>query len=248
MSGHSKWATIKRKKGANDARRGKLFTRLIKEITIAARDGGGDPDSNPRLRTAINNAKTENMPSDNIERAIKRGTGELEGVTYEESWYEAYGPAGIAVYIQVLTDNKNRTVAEIRHLLLRNNANMAEAGSVAWMFDQKGVIEIENESINEDELMEVVLEAGAEDMVKEDGIFQITAEPSDFEGVRSALEENNIAYASADIKYVPQNMIEVDMSAGEKVMKLIDALEDHDDVQNLYTNADFPDELLESLE
>ncbi len=245
MSGHSKWATIKRKKGAADAKRGRIFTRLIKEITIAARDGGGDADSNPRLRTAISSAKSENMPLDNIERAIKRGTGELEGVTYDESWYEAYGPGGIAIYIQTLTDNKNRTVAEIRHILVRHNTNMAEAGSVAWMFDQKGVIEVESDAIDEDELMEIVLESGAEDMEEEDNSFQITTEPGDLEAVRSALEEKGIKYVSAEVKYIPKNLIEIDVETGTKALKLIDALEEHDDVQNLYTNADFPDELLE---
>ncbi|RMH68463.1 MAG: YebC/PmpR family DNA-binding transcriptional regulator [Gemmatimonadetes bacterium] len=244
MSGHSKWATIKRKKAAVDAKRGKIFTRLIREIMIAAREGGGDPEANSRLRTAINNAKSENMPMDNIERAIKRGTGELEGVNYEESWYEAYAPGGVGLYIQVLTDNKNRTVAEIRHLLTRNNASMAEAGAVAWMFEQKGVITIDASTVDEDQLMEIALEAGADDLESDENVHIVKTAPADLHPVQAALEEHNVAYLSAEITYLPKNEIELDAETGQKVMKLLDVLEDHDDVQNVYHNADFPEALL----
>ena len=241
MSGHSKWATIKRKKAAIDAKRGKTFTKLIKEITVAAKIGGGDPAANPRLRLAVDNAKSENMPQDNIERAIKKATGELEGVTYSELTYEGYGAAGIAFMVECLTDNKNRTVADVRHLFSKYGNGMAESGSVAWMFDRKGVITVPIQGKTEDELMEIVLEAGAEDLQTEDEFFQVTTAIENFEPVRKSLIDSGLEVGNASLQWIPKNETEVSGEDSEKIMKLIDALDDCDDVQNVYLNADFLD-------
>jgi YebC/PmpR family DNA-binding regulatory protein len=243
MSGHSKWANIKHRKGAADAKRGKVFTKLIKEIITAARIGGGDINANPRLRAAVMAAKAENMPKDNWERAIKKGTGELEGVNYEEATYEGYGPGGAAVFIESLSDNKNRAVSEIRHALSKHGGNMGENGCVAWMFDKKGYLVVEKSAIDEDKLMETALEAGAED-VREDGDnFEVITAPEDFEAVKEAVDAVGIATIEAEVTMLPQNMTPLDGDTALKMIKLIDALEDCDDVQKVYTNADLPDDL-----
>jgi len=239
MSGHSKWATIKRKKAAIDAKRGKMFTKLIKEITIAAKQGGGDPAGNPRLRLAVDNAKSANMPLDNIERAIKKATGELEGASYHELIYEGYGPGGIAIMVEVVTDNKNRTVAEVRHLFSKNGGSMGEAGSVGWMFDRKGVIIVPKENKTEDDLMEIILEAGADDLQSEDEFFEITSAIEFFEPVRKALADKNNKIENASLQWLAKNTVPVAGEDAEKLIKLIDGLEDCDDVQNVYSNADF---------
>ncbi len=242
MSGHSKWSTIKRKKAAVDAKRGKLFTKLIKEITIAARQGGGDPDANPRLRLAVDNAKSANMPADNIDRAIKKATGELEGVSYTEINYEGYGPGGVAILIESMTDNKNRTVADVRHLLSKHGGSLGESGSVAWMFDRKGIITLPAQGKTEDEIMEIVLEAGAEDLQFDDDFFEITTELDTFEDVRKALMDAGLQMENASLQWVAKNTVEVSGETAEKLEKLIDSLEDNDDVQNVFTNADFVEE------
>ncbi|MFP4348594.1 MAG: YebC/PmpR family DNA-binding transcriptional regulator [Thermodesulfobacteriota bacterium] len=242
MSGHNKWSTIKHKKGAADAKRGRIFTKLIKEITVAARMGGGDPDANPRLRTAIAAAKSENMPKDNIERAIKKGTGELEGVSYEENTYEGYGPGGAAIFLESVTDNKNRAVADIRHIFSKSGGNLGENGCVAWMFDKKGYINIEKDGVDEEKLMEVALDAGAEDVREEDGSFEVITEPEDFETVREAIEKASIAYADAEITMLPQNVAALQGKEAEQMVRLMDALDDCEDVQKVYTNADIPEE------
>jgi len=244
MSGHSKWSTIKRKKGAADAKRGKLFTKLIKEITIAAREGGGDPNANPRLRLAVDNAKAANMPADNIDRAIKKATGELEGITYYELTYEGYGPGGIAILVEVATDNKNRTVADVRHLFSKYGGSMGENGSVAWMFDRKGVITLPAQDKTEDEILDIILEAGAEDLQTEDDFFEIQTDLESFEPVRKALVAAGLNIENASLQWIAKNTVEVKDETAEKVMKLIDALEDSDDVQNVYSNADFDEALL----
>lgn len=241
MSGHSKWATIRRKKGALDAKRGKIFTRLIREITIAARQGGGDPEGNPRLRLAIDNAKAANMPADNIERAIKKATGELEGSQIVELTYEGYGPGGAALLVEVATDNKNRTVAEIRHVFSKGNGNMGESGSVAWMFERKGVITVKRDGKSEDEMMEIVLDAGADDLQTEEDFFAITTSLESFEPVRKTLIEKKYNVENASLQYVAKNHLSVSGDNAEKMMKLIEALEDCDDVQNVFTNAEFID-------
>jgi YebC/PmpR family DNA-binding regulatory protein len=238
MSGHSKWATIKRKKGALDAKRGKLFTKLIKELTIAARQGGGDPNGNPRLRLAVDNAKAANMPADNIDRAIKKATGELEGVNYVELMYEGYGPAGVAVLAEVATDNKNRTVAEVRHTFSKNGGSMGENGSVAWMFERKGIISLPKQGKTEDQVMEIVLEAGADDLTTEEEFFEVQTSMENFEPVRKALIEKKLEVENASLQWVAKNLIEVKGEDAEKVMKLIEALEDNDDIQNVFSNAD----------
>ncbi len=248
MSGHSKWATIKRKKEKTDAARGRMFTRLIKEITIAARHGGGDETANPRLRTAVLAAKAANMPAANIDRAVKRGTGELPGVNYEEINYEGYGPGGVAIYLEVLTDNKNRTVAEIRHLLSKHGGSLGESGSVAWMFSKKGVIIVPASATNEDDLMMASLDAGAEDIALEDDVFRLTTEMAKLEAVKKALEGAKIPYDSAEITMEPANTIKVEGKAAESVLKLIDALEEHEDIQNVYANFDIDAETLEAME
>jgi len=247
MSGHSKWSTIKRKKGAKDAERGRIFTRLIKEITVSARQGGGDETSNPRLRSAIQAAKAANMPSKNIENAVKKGTGELPGVTYDEVVYEGYGPGGVALYIEAMTDNKNRTVAEIRHLLSKHGGSLGENGSVAWMFDKKGIITIPAANTTEDDLMMIVLDAGAEDIEQDEEVFLVKSEPAHFEAVKSALEENGVAYDSAELTMAPQNTVNVEGKQAEQLLKLMDLLEDHDDVQNIYSNFDIDDSVIEAL-
>ena len=239
MSGHSKWATTKRKKAVIDSKRGKIFTKLIKEITIAAREGGGDINGNPRLRLAVDNAKAQNMPQDNIERAIKKATGELEGTTYHELNYEGYGPAGVAVIVEVATDNKNRTVAEVRHFFSKNGGTLAETGSVAWMFDRKGVIIMPKQSKSEDEIMELVLDAGADDFQSEDQYYEVQTSLENFENVRKTLIDKRLTVENASLQWIAKNSIAVKGEDAEKVIKLIESLEDNDDVQNVYTNADF---------
>lgn len=247
MSGHNKWASIKHKKAAADSKRGKIFTKIIREITVAAKTGGGDPGTNPRLRTAIQTAKGENMPADNIERAIKKGTGEIEGIVYEEMLYEGYGPQGVAVLVQCLTDNKNRASSEIRNIFTKTNGNMGGAGSVAWMFDKKGIVIIDGKNASEDALMELVLSAGAEDMTQTDGKFEITCAPHDFEAVKTALEKAKIPTESAQIAMIPKNWVPVSAESARAVMKLIEALEEYDDVQNVYVNSDIPEEVMKEL-
>ncbi|MCP3890669.1 MAG: YebC/PmpR family DNA-binding transcriptional regulator [Desulfobulbaceae bacterium] len=248
MSGHSKWSTIKRKKGANDAKRGKIFTRLIKEITVAAGSGGGDPEGNPRLRSAIATAKAENMPKDNIARAIKKGTGEIAGEVYDEILYEGYGPGGVAVLVECLTDNRNRTVADVRHYFAKSNGNLGESGCVNWMFDKKGLIVVDKEGVSEEELMDMALEAGADDVVEEDTEFQILTSPDDFEDVRGSLEEGGVKFLDASISMIPQNTIDVaEEKVAKSLLRLIESLEDHDDVQNVYANFDIDDGLMELL-
>ncbi|RTZ96043.1 MAG: YebC/PmpR family DNA-binding transcriptional regulator [Deltaproteobacteria bacterium] len=245
MSGHSKWSSIKHKKAATDAKRGKVFTKLIKEITVAARMGGSsDLEANPRLRTAVAAAKAVNMPKDNIERAIKKGTGELEGVNYEESSYEGYGPGGAAVLLESLTDNKNRTVADIRHIFSKNGGNLGENGCVAWMFDKKGYLVIDGQTTDEDTLMEVALEAGAED-VRQDGTnFEVICDPGDFEQVKAAIENASIIPADAEVTMLPQTTTALTGKEAEQMLRLMEALDDCDDVQKVYTNADIPDEVM----
>ncbi len=247
MSGHSKWSSIKHKKGATDAKRGKIFTKLIKEITVAARMGGGDPDANPRMRTAIAAAKSENMPKDNIERAIKKGTGELEGVNYEESTYEGYGPGGAAVFIESVTDNKNRAVADIRHIFSKNGGNLGENGCVAWMFDKKGYIAIEKKMVDEDSLMETSIEAGAEDVREDNGSFEIITEPDDFESVKTAIDKAAIVYIDAEITMLPQSTTNLEGKQALQMVKLMEALDDCEDVQKVYTNADIPEEIVNNM-
>ncbi|MBI9071855.1 MAG: YebC/PmpR family DNA-binding transcriptional regulator [Melioribacteraceae bacterium] len=241
MSGHSKWSTIKRKKGALDAKRGKIFTKLIKEITVAARSGGGDVNSNPRLRLAVDNAKSQNMPSDNITRAIKKATGEMEGVQFLELNYEGYAPAGVAVYVEAVTDNKNRTVAEVRHIFNKYGGSMGESGSVAWMFNHKGVITLAEQEKSEDDILELVMETGAEDVVLEDGYFTVSSEIDAFEPTRKAIVDSGLEVENASLQWIAENEIDVSGEEAEKVIRLIDMLEDCDDVQNVYSNANFVD-------
>jgi YebC/PmpR family DNA-binding regulatory protein len=248
VSGHSKWSTIKRKKGAADAKRGRIFTRLIKEITVAARMGGGDQDGNPRLRSAIATAKAENMPKDNIERAIKKGTGELEGAVYEEIIYEGYGPGGVAVMVECMTDNKNRTVADIRHAFSKSGGNLGESGCVAWMFDKKGSILIDKSVIDEEELMDKALEAGAEDVLEEENVFQIVTTPDDFEAVREALQADGLEFIEAAVSLIPQNTVDItEEKPAKQLLRLLESLEDHDDVQSVSANFDIPDEIMEAV-
>lgn len=241
MSGHSKWATIKHAKGAADAKRGQLFTKFIKEISIAARMGGGDPSSNPRLRTAMLKARAANMPKDNIERAIKKGTGELGGSVFEEKIYEGYGPGGVAVWVEVLTDNNNRAAANVRNIFSKSGGNLGATGSVSYMFNRKGVIEYDAEAVNEDELMEAGLEAGAEDIAAEDGVITVTTDPADFEKVLEFLQGKGYESVSAEISMVPDTYSSLDADTTRKVLKLIDRLEEDDDVQNVYSNIDIPE-------
>jgi YebC/PmpR family DNA-binding regulatory protein len=238
MSGHSKWHTIKHKKGALDAKRGKLFTKLIKEITVAARTGGGDPDSNARLRKAITDAKGANMPNDTIDRAVKRGTGELEGVNYEEITYEGYGPGGVAIMIDSMTDNRNRTVAEIRHLFSKSGGNMGSSGSVSYLFDKKGYIVVEKAAKSEDELFELVIEAGAEDLRDDEDNFEIITSPENFDAVLSAVKGAGIEPQVAEVEMVPQNYIKLEGQDAKQMLKLMEALEDHEDVQKVSANFD----------
>ncbi len=247
MSGHSKWASIKHKKAIVDAKRGQVFTKFIREITVAAKTGGGDLNTNPRLRTAIQSAKDSNMPADNIDRAIKKGTGELEGVTYEEIVYEGFGPEGAAVLVACLTDNKNRSASEIRSLFNKNGGTMGSAGTVAWMFEKKGFIVVSKSATTEDQLMEIVLGSGAEDMTSTDTMFEVTTAPHDLWVVREAVEKAKIKIESADLTMIPKNLVSVSADTGRKVVNLIEALEEHDDVQNVYSNADIPDEVMKEL-
>ena len=239
MSGHSKWHTIKHKKGALDAKRGKIFTKLIKEITVAARTGGtGDVDANARLRKAVTDAKAQNMPNDTIDRAIKRGTGELEGVNYEEITYEGYGIGGVAVLVETMTDNRNRTVAELRHLFSKNGGNLGEAGSVAWMFDKKGYIVVDKEAKSEDELFEIAIEAGAEDLKDEGEVFEIYTAPENYDAVDEAVKKSGIEPQASEISMIPQNYIELTGDDAKKMLKLYEAIDDNDDVQKVYANFD----------
>jgi YebC/PmpR family DNA-binding regulatory protein len=247
MSGHSKWSTIKHKKAAKDAKRGKLFTKLIKEITVAAKLGGGDINANPRLRTAVLTARQNSMPTDNIDRAIKKGTGELEGVTYEEVAYEGYGPGGAAVLVMAMTDNRNRTVAEIRRLFTKHGGSMGEAGCVGWMFHKRGVLAVDKQGVDEDRLMEIALEAGADDVAEDGGAYQITTPPDAFEAVKDALEKAKITVANGAVSMVPQNTLSLTGGPAENTLKLLDELEDHDDVQEVASNIDISQEELERL-
>ena len=248
MSGHSKWSTIKRKKGAADAKRGKIFTKLIKEITVAARIGGGDAGANPRLRSAIGTAKSENMPKENIERAVKKGTGELEGTVYDEITYEGYGPGGVAILVDCMTDNKNRTVADIRHFFAKSGGNLGESGCVSWMFDKKGSLLVDKSVVSEDKLLDIVLDAGAEDVAEEENEFQVVTVPDDFLAVLEALESENIPLIESSISMIPKNVIEIiDEKAAKQVLTLLEKLEDHEDVQNVYANFDIPDEIMEGI-
>ena len=245
MSGHSKWHSIKHKKAAADAKRGKLFSKLVKEITVAARIGGGDIDTNPTLRTVVQTARDANMPADNIDRAIKKGTGELPGVSYEECAYEGYGPGGVAILIRVLTDNRNRSTAEIRHIFDKKGGNMAGAGSVAWVFETRGMITVEKDKVDEDTLFTLALEAGAEDFEISDDVFEIYTDPSTFEDVKAAIKEKGIPTDVAEITRIPKNEVKVDGDEARKVLALVNDLEDHDDVQNVYANFDIPDEIID---
>lgn len=237
MAGHSKWANIKHRKEKMDAQKGKIFTKLAREIIVAAKEGGGDPNNNSRLRDAIEKAKAANMPNENIMRAIKKGTGELEGVTYEEITYEGYGPGGVAVLVEVMTDNKNRTAGEIRHIFDKHGGNLGASGCVAWMFNKKGLIIVEKDGkINEEELMMIAVDAGAEDFIVEEDSYEIITDPADFIKVRDAIAHNNISIANAEITMIPQNTVKLSGEDAEKMIKLIDKLEDHDDVQNVYHN------------
>lgn len=246
MSGHNKWSTIKHKKGAADAKRGKVFTKLIKEITVAAKMGGADPLGNPRLRTAVDKAKAENMPKDNIERAIKKGAGDMDGVTYEETTYEGYGPGGAAVLVEVMTDNRNRTVSDVRSIFTKCNGNMGEAGCVSWMFAKKGLIVFSKQS-DFDKLFEAALEAGADDVVDEDEQIEVLTDPSSFIEVREALERAGFKYESAEVTMIPQTMAKLEGKQAETMLKLMDRLEDNDDVQNVYANFDISEEEMERL-
>src|SRR5215469_6983771 len=247
MSGHSKWATIKHKKGALDAKRGKIFTRLIKEISIAAKNGGGDPDSNPRLRTAIAAAKAENMPADNIKRAIQRGTGELPGATYEEFTLEGYGPGGVALMLDINTDNRNRTVSEIRHVFGKNGGNMAEAGAVSRMFHKKGDIVVAKSAAKEDDLMGIVLESGADDLKDDGENWEVITDPASFEAVVDAVKKAGIPPITAEVAMIPQNYIKLEGQHAHQMIRLVEALEEHDDVQNVHANFDIDQKVLEEV-
>lgn len=248
MAGHSKWANIRFRKERQDAKRGKIFTKLIKEITIAARMGGGDPSANPRLRTAIQNAKAANMPMKNIENAIRKGTGELPGVQYEEVIYEGYGPGGVAMFILCTTDNRNRTVSEVRHLLNKYGGNLGESGSVAWMFDKKGIIRVNRANYDEEELMMAAIDAGAEDFKVEDEFYEIYTDFKELDSVRSKLEDQGIKIENAEITYIPQTTVHLEGKEAEQMLKLMEALEDNDDVQNVYANFDIDDEVMEKMQ
>jgi len=247
MSGHSKWHSIKHKKAREDAKRGKIFTRLIKEVTIAARLGGGDPDHNPRLRLAMDRAKAQNMPASNIDRAIKKGTGELPGQVYEEVLYEGYGPGGAALLIEVVTDNRNRTVSEIRHLLAKHNGHLGETGSVAWMFDKKGCLRVPEAEAKEDELLDIIVEQGAEDMSRQEGHFEIITEVTNFHAVGQALEDNGVPVASSELVWIPRTSVPVTGKKAQQLLHLLEMLEDHDDVQNIHANFDIDEAELEGL-
>jgi len=245
MSGHSKWHSIKHKKAAADSKRGRIFTRLIKEMTAAARSGGGDPDGNPRLRLAVATAKAANMPADNIKKAIMRGTGELPGISYEDVNYEGYGPGGVAIFMHVLTDNRNRTVAELRHILSKNGGNLGETGCVGWMFDRKGYFVVEKSAADEEKLLDLALGAGADDMREDGSNFEILTAPENFENVRAALEKEKIPTASAEVSMIPQNYIKLEGKSAQTMLKLMEALEDHEDIQNVWANFDIDESELE---
>lgn len=249
MSGHSKWAQVKHKKAAVDAKKGKIFTRIVKEISVAARLGGGDPDGNPRLRTAIEKAKEVNMPQENIKRAIMKGTGELPGMTYEETVYEGYGPGGTAILLEVLTDNRNRTVSDIRHIMTKHGGNLGEAGCVGWMFEKKGYILVEKTNIDEDSLMLIALESGAEDLKNDPGedSYEIITAPEDMNKVKTSLEAAGIPLSLAEITMLPRSYISLDGKSAEQMIRLIEALEEHEDTQNVYTNVDIPDEVMDRV-
>ena len=247
MSGHSKWSSIKHKKALKDARRGKLFTKFIKEITVAARMGGGDVNANPRLRTAVTTARQNSMPADNIDRAIKKGTGDLEGVTYEEVTYEAYGPGGVAILVQALTDNRNRTVADLRSIITKHGGNLATAGAVSWMFQKRGLITVERAGVDEDRVMEVALEGGAEDVREAGDILEVVTAPEQFDRVKEALDAAKIAAASAEVTSIPSSTVAISGKPAEQMVRLLEAVEDHDDVQNVSSNMDIAAEELERL-
>jgi len=242
MSGHSKWASIKHKKAALDDKRGKIFTKVIRELSIAARMGGGEPDTNPRLRKAIADAKAVNMPANNIKRAIMKGTGQLEGVSYEEIAYEGYGPGGVAIYVEALSDNKNRTVSELRHIFTKNSGHIGESGCVAWMFKRKGYVVVEQEKSSEDELLEIILDAGAEDLMEDGSNYEIFTTPEDFEAVVNALKEHDIELAASNIGYIPQNYVKLEGKQAQQLLRLMEELEDHDDVQHVWANFDIDEE------
>ena len=242
MSGHSKWASIKHKKAALDDKRGKIFTKVIRELSIAARMGGGEPDTNPRLRKAIGDAKAVNMPANNIKRAIMKGTGQLEGVSYEEIAYEGYGPGGVAIYVETLSDNKNRTVSELRHIFTKNSGHIGESGCVAWMFKRKGYVVVEQEKSSEDELLEITLDAGAEDLMEDGSNYEIFTPPEDFEAVVNALKEHDIELAASNIGYIPQNYVKLEGKQAQQLLRLMEELEDHDDVQHVWANFDIDEE------
>jgi len=247
MSGHSKWATTKHKKAAIDSKRGKIFTKVIKEITVAARIGGGDPEGNARLRTVIQKAKEANMPADNIKKAIQKGTGELPGVSYEEAVFEGYGPGGVAIIATIMTDNRNRTVPEIRHIFGKHGGNMGEAGCVSWMFDKKGYIVVEGGKVDEEKLMNIIVEAGAEDMRRDGDNFEVVTTPGDLEKVKKMIEDEGIAVALSEVTMLPRTYMELDDKSAMQVLRLIEALEDNDDVQNVYSNINVRDEVLENI-
>lgn len=244
MSGHSKWSTIKRKKAAIDAARGKVFTKLIREVAVAAREGGGDPEANPRLRTAVDNARAQNMPNDTIQKAIQRGTGELPGVTYERVTYEAYGPGGVAIFIEGLTDNKNRTVANVRHILTKHGGNLGNDGSVAWMFDPKGKLLIDASAYDEETVLGAAIDAGAEDMVPDEGFYRVMTPFTEFQSVQDGLHAAGIEIEEAEVTMVPKTTVLVEGGTAEKLLRLLDALDDEDDVQKVAANFDIPEEIL----
>jgi len=247
MSGHNKWSTIKHKKGAADAKRGKVFTKIIKEITVAAKLGGGDPDGNPRLRTAIDKAKAENMPKDNVERAIKKGAGGLEGTTYEETTYEGYGPGGTAVLVEVMTDNRNRTVSDVRSIFTKCNGNMGESGCVSWLFDKKGLLVFPKKTTDFDKLFEAAIEAGADDVTDEEDVFEVLTDPAAFHEVKTALEKAGFKAESGEVTMIPQTMVKLEGKNAENMLKLMDRMEDNDDVQNVYANFDISEEEMEKM-
>jgi YebC/PmpR family DNA-binding regulatory protein len=247
MSGHSKWSKIKRKKGANDSARSKIFSRLVKEITVAAREGGGDPASNARLRTAIDTAKAENLPANNVDKAIKRGTGEIQGVVYEEVMFEGYGPGGVAILVQATTDNRRRTVPEMRKIFEKAGGNMGEPGSVAWMFNQNGLFVVDSSTIEEDDLLMVALEAGADDVSVQDDVYEILAPPTEFHAVAQALDAAGVQVSSRELAMLPQNTIGLEGKEAERCVKLMEALDDHDDVQSVWTNADISEDVAEQV-
>jgi YebC/PmpR family DNA-binding regulatory protein len=247
MSGHSKWASIKHKKAATDAKRGKIFTRLIREISLAARAGGGDPDKNARLRKAVNDARGQNMPADNIKRAIMKGTGQLEGASYEEVSYEGYGPGGVAIFLQAVTDNKNRTVSEIRHIFQKNGGRISEQGSVSWMFKRMGYIDVEKSKASEDILMDIALNAGADDLKDEGSLFEVTTSPEAYEPVLEAVKKADIEIAASEVGFLPQNYVKVEGKEAQQVLRLVEELEDHDDVQSVSSNFDISEEEIASF-